>query len=253
MKKSLYNKLFFIKIRYNLNMKNKIKLISIITILVNLLFNSVIFADDTVYTEGTLKYKINDDGTVTIIDYFGVDKEVKVPMNMGMYIVTEIGPGAFANSDIEKIEIPNTVTTISEDSFKNIDSIEIESFNMNDEIIDNEIKIVYTEKKDQNKEETTENEEESKNETINEEPFTTIDISEDQIPDEEITNINKEENQEHSSEVTVEAKEKDDLNPGVFTKTMSVTTGGYLLIVAIILVILIGIVLIIRKKKNKNK
>ena len=70
---------------------------------------------------------------------------------------------------------------------------------------------------------------------------------------EEETSNTTDSSDEHSSNISLNANEKDDLNPGVFTKTMNITTGGYLLIVAIILFILIGIVLIIRKKKKRNK
>lgn len=232
-------------------MKNKLKYFVVFTTLITLLFTSSIFADDTIYTEGSLKYKINDDGTVTIVDYFGVDKEVKVPMNMGMYIVTEIGPGAFKDSDIEKIELPDTITEIDAESFDNIENIKIESFDKDNQVIENNIVINFPEKTEENTETSNVENKTNIEETENNES-SGFDITVEELFEEESPNITNS-NDEHSSNISLNANEKDDLNSGVFTKTMNITTGGYLLIVAIVLIILIGIVLIIRKKENKNK
>lgn len=231
-------------------MKNKLKYIAVFTTLITLLFTSSVFADDTIYTEGSLKYRINDNGTVTIVDYFGVDKEVKVPMNMGMYIVTEIGPGAFKESNIEKIELPDTITEIDAESFDNIENIKIESFDKDDQVIENNIVINFPEKIEENAETNNDVNKTNIEETENNES-SEFDITEEELFEEETSNTT-DSSDEHSSNISLNANEKDDLNPGVFTKTMNITTGGYLLIVAIILFILIGIVLIIRKKKKRN-
>lgn len=237
-------------------MKRKFKLISILTIITTLLFNSIIFADDIIYYEGPLKYKINNNGTVTIVDYYGTDKEVKVPMSMGRFIVTEIAPGAFKDSGVEKVQIPDTIISIDEDAFDNIDSIKINYFDVNDEVVETEINIIYHESNDKNESENNKNQiidvstinNEDKKDTV-----TDIEITEEEIIEEENKETIDEINEQQPSYITTDSNEQDDLNPGEFSSSISLTTGGYLSIVAIVLIILIGIVIIIRKKRNKNR
>lgn len=237
-------------------MKRKFKLIGILTIITTMLFNSVIFADDTIYYEGPLKYKINDDNTVTIVDYYGTDKEVKVPMNMGRFIVTEIAPGAFKNSGVEKVQIPDTITSVDEDAFDNIDSIKLNYFDANDEVVEREINIIYHESNDENKTENNKDQAVDTS-TINDEDkednVTDIEITEEEIIEEEKKETTDEINEQQPSYITTDLNEQDDLNPGEFSSSISLTTGGYLSIAAIVLIILIVIVIIIRKKNNKNK
>lgn len=106
-------------------MKRLEKLLLCITLLTSLLFSNVVYADDTVYTDGALNYIIKDDGTIKITNYFGSENTVKVPMAIGVYFVTEIGDNAFADSNVYYLVLPDTITTISKSAFKNIDDIEI--------------------------------------------------------------------------------------------------------------------------------
>ena len=70
------------------------------------------FADDTVYTEGTLHYTISND-SVTIVDCFGKDAEVTVPAMIAGYPVNTIASGAFAENEyVQTLYLPDTITTI---------------------------------------------------------------------------------------------------------------------------------------------
>ena len=70
------------------------------------------FADDTVYTEGTLHYTISND-SVTIVDCFGKDAEVTVPAMIAGCPVNTIASGAFAENEyVQTLYLPDTITTI---------------------------------------------------------------------------------------------------------------------------------------------
>ena len=144
-------------------MNNKIKYFAILPLIITLLFSCVIFADDTVYIEGSLRYIINDNGEVTITSYKGKDEEVKVPMNMGRYIVTSIAPGAFKGTNVKKIELPDTITSLDADSFDDVRNLNIEYYDKDDIIVELDIPINNL------KEEIAEENNESINEIINEE------------------------------------------------------------------------------------
>ena len=70
------------------------------------------FADDTVYTEGTLHYTISND-SVTIVDCFGKDAEVTVPAMIAGCPVNTIASGAFAENEyVQTLYLPDTITTV---------------------------------------------------------------------------------------------------------------------------------------------
>ena len=70
------------------------------------------YADDTIYTEGTLHYTISND-SVTIVDCFGKDAEVTVPAMIAGYPVNTIASGAFAENEyVQTLYLPDTITTI---------------------------------------------------------------------------------------------------------------------------------------------
>ena len=72
------------------------------------------FADDTIYTEGTLHYTVDND-SVTIINCFGRDAEVWVPAMIAGSPVNTIASGAFAeNEAVQTLYLPDTITTIEE-------------------------------------------------------------------------------------------------------------------------------------------
>ena len=93
------------------------KIIAIVTALLLLIPLSVfVSADDTVYTEGTLHYMVENE-SITIIDCFGKDAEVTVPAMIAGIPVNTIAKGAFTgNSHIKKLNLPDTITVIQEDA-----------------------------------------------------------------------------------------------------------------------------------------
>lgn len=108
--------------------------------------NNVVFADGTIYTDGPLQYTIASDGNITIIDYFGDSNECKIPMAIGEHIVTKIASGAFKYSNVTKVELPDTITSISESAFNNIGSIQITYFDVNDAQVKKDNPIVEDKK-----------------------------------------------------------------------------------------------------------
>lgn len=75
--------------------------------------------------EGDYTYVDNGDGTATLTSYDGTDTNVVVPSTLGGLTVTTIGEanvkyaylGAFANSGVTSVELPDTVTEIRAHSF----------------------------------------------------------------------------------------------------------------------------------------
>ena len=229
----------------------KIKTVSIITILITLLLNINVFADEKIYTEGALNYVIRDN-KVTIIDYFGDDKIVKVPMNMGEYYVTEIAAGTFKDSSVEEVQLPDTIEKVDSEAFNNIKDIDISYFdrNNNDIEIDRD-PIVYPEKPIEEEKEKNNNDE--KNTTDNE--IQSVNFSENIVEFEEENQNESTINYETSSTIiendTNNANEHNTIGEHSVIKT-SLNIYGYILIAAT-LIILIEMVLIIKRKIRKNK
>lgn len=67
-----------------------------------------------------LKYKTNSDGVTCIIDGLGTcsDTIVVIPSEIDGYTVTAINGSAFSSSEITEAVIPNTVTSIGSNAFK---------------------------------------------------------------------------------------------------------------------------------------
>lgn len=59
----------------------------------------------------------NGDGTATITNYIGSEKDVKIPSALGGLRVTKIGDGAFRQKEIESVTIPKTVLEIGDMAF----------------------------------------------------------------------------------------------------------------------------------------
>ncbi|MBR4555246.1 MAG: leucine-rich repeat protein [Ruminococcus sp.] len=73
-------------------------------------------ADEQTY--GFWRYTINNNGTVTITKYTGLDEELTIPSKIAGREVVEIGKEAFCeNSSISKVTIPSSVTTIGNRAF----------------------------------------------------------------------------------------------------------------------------------------
>lgn len=69
-------------------------------------------------------YKILEDGTVMIAEYFGYDDEIAIPSEINGKAVTVIGECAFWESALLSVEIPEGVKRIEDSAF--IDSLDLE-------------------------------------------------------------------------------------------------------------------------------
>jgi len=68
------------------------------------------------YTFGT-----HEDGTATLLKYTGTDTKIAIPSVYDGYVVTAIASGAFDDSNITIVEIPDSVSEIADGVFENID------------------------------------------------------------------------------------------------------------------------------------
>ena len=68
-------------------------------------------------TSGDYEYTTLDDGTVEISGYNGTGGSVTIPGSIDGKKVTSIGYGAFKDSEISSVTIPDSVTVICEEAF----------------------------------------------------------------------------------------------------------------------------------------
>ncbi len=67
---------------------------------------------------GDYAYELNDDGTITIMNYGGSEKDLNIPSTIDGLSVTKIGYGAFAEcKSIETLTIPRSVKVIEDNAF----------------------------------------------------------------------------------------------------------------------------------------
>ena len=82
------------------------------------------------------------DGTLILKKFIGKDKEYTIPSQIGGKEVTQIGGGAFENCvSLEKITIPDSVTTINYQAFSGCTSLK--SVNMTDSVYDISYEAFY--------------------------------------------------------------------------------------------------------------
>ncbi len=75
-------------------------------------------ADDTVYTEGTLYYVVENE-SIKITGCFGRDEEVTVPAMIAGIPVNTIGTGAFwTNQYVKTLKLPDTISKIEKDAIR---------------------------------------------------------------------------------------------------------------------------------------
>lgn len=73
----------------------------------------------------TFEYRHNDNGGITITDYTGNNKSVTVPDTLDGSPVTEIGYGAFLNSQVTDVVIPDTVKIIGDSAFSRCEQLSV--------------------------------------------------------------------------------------------------------------------------------
>ena len=62
------------------------------------------------------KYTVNG-GAVTITEYIGSENDIVIPDSISGFPVTSIGEGAFCDTGLTSVIIPNSVTIISDGAF----------------------------------------------------------------------------------------------------------------------------------------
>ena len=165
-------------------------------ICISLLFSNVVFADDTVYTDGALLYVIEDDGNITIVEYFGREDTVEVPMAIGEHFVTSIGPKAFADSDVKSVDLPDTITSIASNAFDDISSVSIKYYDPSKKYVEKENPIIEVKPQEKDpieepKEEKEENQkEETKEDNKKSENVIDVEINDIQLDNENIFDEN---------------------------------------------------------------
>lgn len=65
-------------------------------------------------TDGDWKYKVLDDGTASVFDYIGTQKEITIPSQLGGRSVNSVDDFFSSNSNVEVLNIPEWITKITE-------------------------------------------------------------------------------------------------------------------------------------------
>lgn len=82
-------------------------------------------SDETIYTEGSYKYALYDDGTAIIVEHTGDEIEIVVPDMLGGYPVTAIASGAFyGNSIATSVTMGKNLQVIGADAFNGCQKLE---------------------------------------------------------------------------------------------------------------------------------
>ena len=102
----------------------KIFNIQLVVIAIMMLCTNVLKAE-TVYTDGPLQYVIMSDDNIEIVEYFGEETEVKIPMAIGYHVVTSVRSNAFEGSSVTKILVPETLVYVEEGAFPRSALVEI--------------------------------------------------------------------------------------------------------------------------------
>lgn len=112
----------------------KINIITVLSLLITLVFTNSVFADNTIYTNGYFKFLLNDDETITIVEYFGDDQNVEIPMLIGGYPVVSISADTFENKEIKQISAPETIP-VEEVQTAVGEKVQIDTFDRDNQVI----------------------------------------------------------------------------------------------------------------------
>lgn len=103
-------------------------LLSLLLCFALLLASPVAHAEEPeIYTDNYLQYTI-ENGSITIVNYYGPDAEVTVPASIGEYPVNVIAEGAFASCEnVTKINLPDCIMTVEQGAFAGTQTIVYDS------------------------------------------------------------------------------------------------------------------------------
>jgi hypothetical protein len=109
--------------------RNILIILVIVVALVAIIALVAINNKDQDYSEGDYKYSILEDGTVEITEYLGSETEIDIPSELGGMPVSKLGNvNCFYNirfNENTTVNIPNTVTTIGENTFAGLNGLTI--------------------------------------------------------------------------------------------------------------------------------
>lgn len=99
----------------------------------------------TIYSEGYFQYEI-ENNEITIVSYFGSEKEIIIPDHIGEMPVLKLGPKVFSNENIEVITIPETVDEVDDNCFINASNLKtIHSYSKADFKVPFGVELIYEE------------------------------------------------------------------------------------------------------------
>ena len=92
-------------------------------------------SDKEVFVYGDFEYILKDDDTIELTKYTQSSVEFIIPTEIDGKTVTSIGNNCFANSNVHRIFIPDTITEIKEYAFHNCELLEELSLSNNIEVL----------------------------------------------------------------------------------------------------------------------
>lgn len=238
----------------------KIKILTTLTILITLLFSNVIYADSTVYTDGPLLYVIEDNGEITIVEYFGREDSVRIPMAIGEHTVTGIADNAFKDGDVKSVELPNTIKHLGNNAFGS--NVQVTKLDAKDYYDDVEVIEDETQKEDEEiipKEDSQENNPEIKEEQTQEQKQDNSieqEINNDNAFSEVVVDLTEdfeeaEKEELYESQTNIDVNGEDNINVKTDNYNAILNNSDSTLYIVIAIVIIVGIAVIKNRRKKQ--
>ncbi len=96
-------------------------------------------------------FETHEDGTATLLKYNGTDTEIAIPNMYDGYVVTAIASGAFDDSNITMVEIPDSISEIADGVFEELNctiGVYADSYAY-EYVVANELKYVVVDEEEQ--------------------------------------------------------------------------------------------------------